>query len=153
LGQQVKATDRSRKTNLFSLPPERRNRIYRAHFDGIRDPDLPRNKHNYVLATAVRPFLDVFEASRQVYDEMHGLFFAEYFPRSRYSLEDLKAMQAFADLPSNWKRRTHALEVRSQDADVGLQYLNTINAVLEFVRNSFSRLLFYRFIYSSLVPK
>jgi hypothetical protein len=114
-----------------SLSGELRNRIYRAHFDGLYGINLPKNEHNYVCATAVRPFLNLFEVSKEIYNETHGLFFAEYFPRNRYTLEGLRAIQAFANLPSDWKRHSHALEVRSEDADVGLQYLHTINAVLE----------------------
>jgi hypothetical protein len=98
------ATTRSNGLTLFSLSAELRNMIYRAHFDELFDADLPRNKDGFIFATAVRSFLNVFEVSRDVYAETHGMFFAEYFTHSHYALEGLRATQAFIKLPSKWRK-------------------------------------------------
>jgi hypothetical protein len=124
-------TTRPSGLTLFSLSGELRNKIYRAHFDELFDANHPWNKYGYILATAVRSFLNVFEVSQEVYAETHGMFFAEYFPHSHYALEGLRATQAFVKLPSKWRKDYHALHLRSWDADVGLEYLGTVDAVLE----------------------
>jgi hypothetical protein len=128
------ATTLTRSTGgltIFSLSGELRNKIYRAHFDNLYDDDdLPKIGNN-TYATAVRSFLKIFEASKIIHKETHGLFFAEYFPRIGYALQGLRAIQAFVKLPSDWKSSYHMLEVGSKDADVGLEYLSTLNAVFE----------------------
>lgn len=133
------ATTRSNGLTLFSLSGELRNKIYRAHFDELRDADFPRNQSGYIFATAVRSFLNVFEVSQQVYAETHGMFFAEYFPRSHYVLEGLRAMQTFVKLPGEWRNDKHALRLRSRDPDVGLEYLSIVEAVLRGTTSLISR--------------
>jgi hypothetical protein len=115
---------------LFSLSGELRNKIYRAYFDELRDAGVFKDPSTCIFATAVRPFLNLFEVSQAVFTETHALFFAEYFPQSHYNLSGLRAMQAFAELPSKWRNTYHALRFRSRDPDVGLEYLSTIEAVL-----------------------
>ena len=120
----------------MDMPPELRNQIYHALFDGLRQGRLPKIQ-KYTLATGVRPLLNIFAVSRTIYKETHGLFFAEYFPRKRYALEGLKAVQAFRELPSGWQHFTgHALQLRSQDPDVGLEYAMTLAQVLEGGRSA-----------------
>jgi hypothetical protein len=128
---------RSEPKNFMDMPPELRNKIYHALFDGLRHGDLPKAtkkikaNQKYILATSVRPLLDIFAVSRTIYKETHGLFFADYFPRVHYALEGVRAVQAFLELPSTWPHRTsHQLQLSSQDADVGLAYAATLAQVL-----------------------
>lgn len=93
-------TPSSGGVTIFSLSGELRNKIYRAYFDELRDAGIFKDPSTCIFATAVRPFLYLFEVSQAVYTETHALFFAEYFPQSHYNLSGLKAMQAFAQLPS-----------------------------------------------------
>ena len=115
---------------IFSLSGELRNKIYRAYFDELRDAGISRHPREFVPSTAVRSFLNLFEVSQQVHAETHALFFAEYFRESYYTLGGLRAMQAFVNLPSEWRNTDHALNFRSRDPDVGLEYVRTIAAVL-----------------------
>jgi len=126
----AQVTTRTGGLTLFSLSGELRNKIYRAYFDDLPDTVPPGNTHHCVPATTVRPFLNMFEVSQEVYAETHGLFFAEYFPLTRYHLEGPRAMQAFVKLPSEWRNDSHRLNFRSRDPDVGLEYLSTMEAVL-----------------------
>jgi hypothetical protein len=115
---------------IFSLSGELRNKIYRAYFDELHDAGIFGHPRDSVPATAVRSFLNLFEVSQAVYAETHALFFTEYFPQTRYNLSGLRAMQAFVNLPSEWRNAFHMLKLRSRDPDVGLKYLSTIEAVL-----------------------
>lgn len=127
----------------MDIPPKLRNKIHRAHFEELEHRDLPRANQTpngdsrFILATGVRPLLNIFAVSRTIYKETHGLFFADYFPSARYALEGFRAVQSFRKLPSTWQHRTnHALHLRSQDPDVGLAYAVTLAQVLEGRRSA-----------------
>lgn len=136
--------DSPNASNTFlTLPPEVRNRVYRHHFTqaiaAIVPPTTP-NKTNqtYTDATALQETIGIFLVSRQIYNETHGLFFADFCVGARFRLLTRNSIYSFTRLPTPWTQGLHQITLKTSDLDRSL-VRQTLNPIKVALKNGLSR--------------